>query len=84
MNERKRFASIAAHKDIEENDSVDTTVPTTMLVCLHGCPYSSLSWAPFVKELRTKRKMTKFEIYAIDLRNHGESIIEQPRRTTLV
>lgn len=74
-NEREEaFCVYRAAADIEENDSVDTTVPTTMLVCLHGCPYSSLSWAPFVKELRTKRKMTKFEIYAIDLRNHGESI----------
>ena len=37
-------------------DGDGKTVTTTTLVCLHGCPYSSLSWAPFVKEFRNKCK----------------------------
>ena len=58
-----------------KRDNDGSTSPTTTLVCLHGCPYSSLSWAPFVKAFRKKCKtQTEVEIYAVDLRNHGESL----------
>jgi protein phosphatase methylesterase 1 len=75
-NEREEAFCVYRAADIGIIPNGDgETVTTTTLVCLHGCPYSSLSWAPFVKEFRNKCKtQTKVEIYAIDLRHHGESI----------
>lgn len=51
------------------------------LVCLHGCPYTSMTWAPCAEVVRTRRRMGdstrpaaasgRMEIVAIDLRGHG-------------
>jgi len=55
------------------------------LVCLHGCPYTSMTWAPCAEVVRARRRMAhgdagdstrttasgRMEIVAIDLRGHG-------------
>ena len=58
--------------DINDSDREEEGI--TSIICLHGCPYAALSWAPFVKQFRNSSTNTNTKIYAIDLRNHGESL----------
>lgn len=59
-----------------------------LLACLHGCPYTGLTWGPCAEELARRARSTSslsspspassMEIFAMDLRGHGESVANAP------
>ena len=58
-----------------------------LLACLHGCPYTGLTWGPCAEELARRARSSSssssspassMEIFAMDLRGHGESVAIAP------
>ena len=60
-----------------------------LVACLHGCPYTGLTWGPCAEELARRARSsslsssssspaTSMEIFAMDLRGHGESVAMAP------
>ena len=61
--------------------------PPVLLACLHGCPYTGLTWGPCAEELARRARSSSstttspassMEIFAMDLRGHGESVAVAP------
>lgn len=57
-----------------------------LLACLHGCPYTGLTWGPCAEELARRARSSSLssspassmEIFAMDLRGHGASVANAP------
>lgn len=61
--------------------------PPVLLACLHGCPYTGLTWGPCAEELARRARSSSaaapspassMEIFAMDLRGHGKSVAIAP------
>jgi protein phosphatase methylesterase 1 len=75
------FASSSGASDASDASPV-------LLACLHGCPYTGLTWGPCAEELARRARSTSslsspspassMEIFAMDLRGHGESVANAP------
>lgn len=57
----------SASSSSSANNPVDAIV-----LCVHGCPYTALSWAPAARAL-ARRLGPKRVVAAVDLRGHGET-----------
>jgi len=73
----------------DEGDSSDSTLPNDdddddaivpVLFCLHGCPYTALSFARFAQEMKRRTsKRARCVVVAMDLRGHGATKTEDER-----
>jgi len=60
--------------------SADDAESRPLVFMLHGCPYTALTWAPVVEELRRRAEGDNPQVagtldaLAMDLRGHGESV----------
>ena len=55
------------------SSSSSATIPVDAIVlCVHGCPYTALSWAPAARALARRLGPSRV-VAAVDLRGHGET-----------
>jgi protein phosphatase methylesterase 1 len=75
---RDRDEGEADSTKIPNDDDDDATVP--VLFCLHGCPYTALSFARFAQEMKRRTsKRARCVVVAMDLRGHGATKTEDER-----